>query len=109
MQARFSDVDLLLSVDDATALCAREAIAIEVPLPDTRFRSRLFARWSGGPLTIELMAGLSVAIDGAWRPVAPVTRVRIGAVYVPDRPELISILHGFGRPKDLVRAAALSG
>ena len=106
------DVDVLLSRRDAAALCTAEGIAIRPASPHPLFRSALFARWTATPLTVELMAAFDVATADGWRREAPVSRVCIettaGPIYVPDCAELVAILRRFGRPKDIVRAAALA-
>ena len=106
------DVDVVLSVPDAHRLCAMRDVAIGQTAAHPLFRSRLFARWTGTPLAIELMAGFEVATADGWHPVNPVSRQRIetggATVYVPVAGELIALLRLFGRRKDLTRAAALA-
>ncbi len=57
------------------------------------------------------MAGFQLFHDGAWQPVCLASRVEIAigdsSVFVPDRGDLIAMLHAFGRPKDLRRAVTL--
>jgi hypothetical protein len=76
------------------------------------FRSELFGRWRSGELEVEVMAGLHVRARGGWREVRPQGRVAVpvggASLFVPPHGELVDILRGFGRPKDLVRAAALA-
>ncbi|TPG12343.1 hypothetical protein [Sphingomonas oligophenolica] len=105
------DVYVLLSRRDAEVICAKHVIPIEPHTPHPLFRSAVFARWTGMPLTIELMADLEVAASAGWQRLAPATRQQFttaaGSIYVPDRQELAAILRRFGREKDIVRAAAL--
>ena len=54
------------------------------------------------------MTGLDVREDGRWQAVLPRTRIALGGVFAPDRADLMTILHRFGRDKDLRRAALLA-
>ncbi|MGK6323952.1 hypothetical protein ACMGDM_12835 [Sphingomonas sp. DT-51] len=103
-----ADVDVLLSGRDALAAIERWHGAVGFGSPSPRFRSAPFARLSGTAMPIELMAGLEVSDGSAWRAVRPATRQSLGAVFVPDRAELIDILTRFDRQKDRARAALLA-
>ncbi|WP_267434512.1 hypothetical protein [Sphingomonas sp. GM_Shp_1] len=105
------DVDLLVEEGLAGAVLDRLGI---VPLdmsPDPLFRSTVFARWMVPPVPVEVMAGFCVAEANVWHPVKPRSRERVmlggGALFVPDRAELLGLFRRFGRPKDAARAAAL--
>ncbi|MEH3100784.1 hypothetical protein [Sphingomonas adhaesiva] len=102
-----ADIDVLTSVADGEAIVAAWRRGVVIGAADHRFRSTPFARLDGAALPIEIMAGLHVHRDGAWRPVLPRSRVVHGGFPVPDRAELIAILRLFGRPKDMRRAALL--
>lgn len=106
-----ADIDLLIDPRDGHALLARLKVAPLAPDRDARFRSATFARWTGPWMPVEIMADLYVGHDGGWQRVAPTTRqpVPVGGetVYVPERWEMIALLHRFGRPKDLQRARLL--
>jgi hypothetical protein len=106
-----ADVDVLLSEADARRLITIHAIPFTPGIADEMFVSQLFATLSEAPLAVEFMAGLHRSDGGAWRPVRPRTRVAIEGggwrVFVPARAELAEILRSFGRPKDLLRLAAL--
>ena len=106
------DVDVIVDpADIAAVIMATGAAPAEAPA-DPLFRSAWFLRWSDPPVPVEFMAGFSVAIGSAWRPVEPRTRERItvdqAPVFVPARDELRQILASFGRPKDVARALLLS-
>ncbi|MEM9501434.1 MAG: hypothetical protein AAF941_06260 [Pseudomonadota bacterium] len=107
-----ADIDVITSRRDLDALYER------LPLTDTpeagkpMFRSERFGRWSGPDLDVEFMAGLKVRVNGVWHPVEPQTQqaFEIGGgttVFAPEREELISMLHLFGRDKDMQRLATL--
>lgn len=99
------DVDVLLGVADATRLLPMLGMPVSPGRPDDRFRSTIFARWTAPPLPVEFMAGLELRDDGGWQAVLPRSRIALGEVFAPDRADLITILHRFGRDKDLRRAA----
>ncbi|MBA2934871.1 hypothetical protein HZF05_12255 [Sphingomonas sp. CGMCC 1.13654] len=105
-----ADVDLLASRRDAEALLTRLGLT-GTSQPSDRFRSDLFARWTGLPLPIDIMAGFHVLGPDDWRELRPVTRIAIplGDVTfpVPSIPELIYQCRLFARPKDVARAAIL--
>ncbi|RGP41082.1 hypothetical protein BPTFM16_01378 [Altererythrobacter insulae] len=106
-----ADIDVLVSRRDLDALYNT------LPLtntPDTSkqiFTSELFGLWSAPALDVEFMAGLKVQSGSDRQNVEPLTReaVTIGDafLFVPERQELIAILHSFGREKDLMRVATL--
>jgi len=106
------DVDLLMSAADAEAFLRRTGVPVRAGRADDRFRSSVFGVWAAPPVPVEVMGGFSVAGDGGWREVALATREPVivaGArVYVPAAAELVRLLHSFGRPKDLERAALMA-
>ncbi|KQU48318.1 hypothetical protein ASG67_12560 [Sphingomonas sp. Leaf339] len=106
------DVDVLLSERDAPAVLARLGVADVAGAGTALFQSAVFGRWDGPPLTVEFMVGFRFCGADGWRAVRPVTRelmmVDGRAVFVPAKAELMAMLLGFGREKDLARAKALS-
>lgn len=105
------DVDLLVSLRDAQRLVALWGAEV-VPGGGPLFRSTLFAKAAvqdGRP--IEIMAGLQVREGAAWGEVLPRTRQAHGwnggRLFTPSAAEQIEICRRFGRPKDLMRIAAL--
>jgi hypothetical protein len=107
-----ADVDVLLGEDDARALLPALGIVAAAAEGTALFRSAVFARWPVPPLTVEFMAGFRFHSRESWRAVAPVTRERVvvegAALFVPGQAELVAMLAGFGREKDLARIKALS-
>ncbi len=107
-----ADVDVLLSVRDARALLNYGDVAEKSRINDALFTSEIYAEWAGPPLTVEFMAGLRVRGPSAWEIVLPVSReeCRVGSaiLYVPGSVDLRSILHRFGREKDIQKAALLA-
>ena len=107
-----ADVDVLLDRRDVAAVLARLGLAPQIGQGDSQFRSATFNRWTYAALPAELFAGFSLCEAGDWREYVPQTRVaaKLGraAAFVPERGELIELLHRFGRAKDLARAAALN-
>lgn len=105
------DVDVLLSIADASRVAKRTGRVARPGTAHPLFRSASFFAWSAPPLTVEFMAETMVARGDAWVPVAPVTRQRItvagGSVFVPSRREMQAMLTAFGRPKDERRLALL--
>ncbi|HXH17289.1 MAG TPA: hypothetical protein VNJ10_14300 [Sphingomonas sp.] len=106
------DVDVLVSVADATRVMDALGVAPTTDAANSVFRSAVFGRWTGAPLVVEIMADFHVATSGGWVGILPRTRVPIlveGRVaHVPDREELLAMLRLFGRPKDLARAGLLT-
>lgn len=106
------DVDVLLDPRDCPAVFARLGIAVQAGQGDGQFRSEVFQRWDQGSLPVELFAGFKLCERGVWHDLLPQSRMPLqaGAVtaYVPARGELIAMLQRFGRPKDLLRIAALN-
>ncbi len=106
-----ADVDILLSVKDARHLLPLLGLEMKRGSDHPDFRSSIFATWTAPPLPIEFMAGFFHRSGVDWLPVRPRTReaIEISAttVFVPGREELSLMLRGFGRPKDLARAARL--
>lgn len=100
-----SDVDVMLSVRDASHLFSKLGIQAASPSTHPRFRSEVFGQWEGNPLVVEFMANFQLRdLDGVWRPMLPTTRQRFVAatttVYVPELAELREMFGRFGRPKD---------
>lgn len=105
------DVDVLLSDRDAIAVLERLGLPPIPGVPDARFRSYRFGRWTAPPLMLEFMAGLEVRAACGWRPVETSGWRPAQHDYpcpVPDRVALIALLRSFGRAKDMERAACLS-
>ena len=110
---QMGDVDVIVSLQDFSELESH------IPLADTRegagaaFRSDCFGCWSEPAIRVEFMAGFKLRVGDDWQPVQPRTREAITLdehkIFVPERGELIAILHSFGRAKDLRRAATLLG
>lgn len=103
-----ADIDLLMSERDAVSFLARYGVAPGPGMPGGRFRSQVFGRVDREGVKVEVMAGLAVFDGRAWTTIHPSSRVREGGVFVPNRDELIAILHRFGRRKDVERAALLA-
>ena len=106
-----ADVDVILSRHDLDALYQRLPLKDEREGGKAQFLSERFGRWDEPPLGVEFMAGFTMLEDGEWRPVVPQTRQAIAlgghTLFVPEREEMIALLHRFGRDKDLTRAATL--
>jgi hypothetical protein len=108
------DIDVLASARDAEAFVLRHAGLIERdhrPPGDELFRSR-FARFRFAPLPVEVMGGLQVCRDGAWKPVRIGTTRMVdcggGAVVpVPSPAEQLRLFEWFGRDKDIDKARRL--
>jgi hypothetical protein len=102
------DIDVVLGAADARRYFRKLGLCSRAATGGSLFRSDLFARWSGIPVEIELMAGLQVNGPGGWRRLSIESREeRREGLYVPSRDELREILRSFGRQKDLQRAATL--
>jgi hypothetical protein len=108
-----ADVDVILSRRDLDALYTHLPLVDEREEGKAEFLSQRFGRWRDPPLSVEFMADFSMLEGGEWRAVLPQTRARFdleaGAVFTPERAELIALLHRFGREKDLARAASIAG
>ncbi|MET3437585.1 hypothetical protein [Sphingomonas sp. 1185] len=108
---RVNDVDLLVDPSLAPAVVERLGVSPLTLPPDPLFRSAIFARWDVPSVPVEMMAGFELSVGGVWRPVEPQSREWIviddAALFVPDRPELLSLLRLFGRPKEGPRIAAM--
>lgn len=108
---RVPDIDVLASPGEVRRLAAALGARLVSDPGEGRFRSRLYARTEGRPVSIELMAGLEVRCGGEWRPVSFASRLPLavgnGAVYIPAVADQIAVARMFGRPKDLARADAL--
>jgi hypothetical protein len=107
------DVDLLMSSRDAKALLGRVGGRSGGAGPSARFLSRVFGIWDEPPIRVEVFGGFQLSLDGAWREVSFATREPVTVagevLYVPSAPELIRLLHAFGRPKDVARAKLMGG
>ena len=105
------DVDLMMSPRDASAFLDRVGGIRQEAGFSMRFRSDVFGRWHAPPLPVEAFGGFRVHGSDGWQTVHFATREPValadGHVYVPSAEELIRLLHAFGRPKDLKRAALL--
>jgi len=103
------DVDILCSRGTAHAFATGwDAIAIDGQLNE-RFRSEPYLRtFIPGCLTIEVMAGLEVNTDGAWRKASLGSRLPVevnGTVlHIASLEDQIALFQLFGRDKDLVKA-----
>lgn len=106
------DIDVLLDPRDAPAVLGALGLEPRRGSGDSLFRSDLFVRWDGAALPVEFFAGFHLFEQGAWHAIALQSRqaVDLGGslLYVPAADELLGLFRRFGRPKDLVRAAALS-
>lgn len=104
------DVDVLMSVRDATETLARIGSFHSGQGTDL-FRSVIFGTWNGPPLPVEIFGGFEFAGDEGWTRVLPKSRKGIEiegrTLFVPVAQELRAMLIGFGRPKDLARANLL--
>jgi hypothetical protein len=107
------EIDVLASARDAEGFVLRHAGLIERdhrPPGDELFRSR-FARFRFAPLPVEVMGGLHVRRDGAWKPVRIATTRLVdcgGAVVpVPSPAEQLRLFEWFGRDKDIDKARRL--
>jgi len=108
-----SDVDVMLSLDDARRLFPRIGIAQTEPSGHPRFRSEIFGQWTACPLIVEFMANFTLCdLDGVWRPMKPTTRrpitIETTTIFVPDLEELRGMFERFGRPKDIERIKLLN-
>ena len=105
------DVDLMMSARDAEAFLRRVGARPGGAQPSDRFNSQVFGIWNEPPIPVEIFGGFRVATGGKWREVALSSRERVSVgssqIHVPSREELISLLHAFGRPKDMERATLL--
>lgn len=102
-----ADIDVLTSRAGALRLAALWGATPDPPGDHSLFRSAVHFEHELAGVTVDVMAELQV--NG--RLLQPRTRVVAAmgdaTLYVPERDELIDILHLFGRPKDLERAALL--
>jgi len=106
------DVDVLLSVADARRILPAIGIGLQAGSMHASFRSSIFGRWTKTPLPVDFMADFHRYSGMAWVPVRPTTRQAVevdGAmIFIPERPELETMLAEFGRPKDIERARRLT-
>lgn len=107
-----ADVDVLLDQRDSVAVLGRLGLTPMAGEGNTQFRSAVFNLWAGSILPVELFAGFCLCEGGVWSEFVPQTRIAVwlgeAQAFVPEREELIALLRRFGRPKDLVRIAALN-
>ncbi len=105
------DIDVVVDTSESEAIHALFGVTPLTMAPDPLFRSAAFARWTGAALPVEIIAGFEVATDDSWWRFAPRSRQAVQiedeTLYAPDRDETIALLRRIGRPKDLIRAAAL--
>jgi len=110
--AGVGDLDVLLDEAGAAAAFAALGLPLTTGAGTDRFRSRLFGTWHGGPLAVELFAGVEVCSSGHWQEVRVEERLEVEfqgvRAYVPSQAELAAMLLRFGREKDRARAAMLS-
>lgn len=106
-----SDVDLLMSVADATRLLRTLNAPLHCRESSSLFRSAVIGCWTQPPLPVEIMGGFEVAANNGWESVWPQSRkpvdVRGRRLFIPSAGELKAMLVKFGRPKDLARARLL--
>ena len=109
---RIRDVDIVLSVADATRILSELGITPNAGAAHPDFRSTIFATWTAPALAIEFMADFHCRSGDAWLPVLPATRREVSGkgwtVFVPEKEELGAILATFGRPKDSERLRLLT-
>jgi hypothetical protein len=101
------DIDLLLSERDALHLLQQWPPPAPGGGPTDQFRSRVFAHFDHLPLPVEIMAGFELRLAGAWRMIAPKTRMRSGEIFTPSVAEQIELLQMMNRKKDQPRIMAL--
>ena len=109
--ADIRDVDVLMSPTDASRFLDRVGSESERRAPDPLFSSSVFGTWNAPPLPVEVMGGFSYCHSGSWRQVWPLTRREVlvadRVLFVPSSEELKALLRGFGREKDIARAALI--
>ncbi len=105
-------MDVIVSLHDLDHLYRRLPLTNTPEEGKILFTSDRFGRWSEPPLDVEFMANLKLRVEDEWQPIQPATRqaAQLGErrLYVPEKGELIAILHRFGREKDRRRAASLT-
>jgi hypothetical protein len=110
---RVKDIDLMMSSRDAESFLRRAGVEPKRGKASDRFRSTVFGTWSAPPVPVEVFGGFELATDGGWRPVVLTSRQAVSVghaqVFVPSASELVRLLHSFGRPKDVERAALIGG
>ncbi len=107
------DIDVFAASEVIEAVRLRLG-AVARPSASDRFRSTpYFQVTPEGGLEIDFMGGLEVRPAGEWVHLQVESRVRVAVdgvtLFVPSLTEQARILHLFGRPKDLVRAALITG
>ena len=107
-----TDIDILMSVDDAGRILAPYGISVAAGTGTEKFRSALFCSWTAEAVPVDFMAGFDVRANGAWVPVPPkpAESVQVGdtSVWVPSVDDLLAMYVLFDRPKDAKRIAALA-
>lgn len=102
------DIDVVLSVADASRVLPPLGVALTPGRSDGQFRSVVYNRWNDPPIPVEYMAGFELMRGGDWQAVTFATREEIRpGLFIPSREELHRLLLDFGRSKDIVRAASL--
>lgn len=111
-QPEVADVDVLASDRDAISVLGSLGVSPLPKSPHPLFESRILGRWTGAPMTVEIMAGFRFRGVSGWQPMAPASRERVEldgvSLFVPSRGELAELLTALGRPKDLERAGRLT-
>lgn len=106
-----NDIDILVSHKDAEMLAERWQCSDQSDSNSNRFRSCLLLQPELNSFPVQVMAGLEFRNGGIWQALTPKTRQKIRhrrtSLFVPERPELIQMLLGFGRKKDIQRAKLL--
>ena len=105
-----ADIDVLAANPPALrAALARGNIPLTPDGGTSRFRSAVFARYTGLPVPVDFLAGFEVNANGGWHPVAMPSIVHLGPAATPVAalPDLIAMHRRFGRPKDRARLARL--
>lgn len=109
--ATTSDIDLLTSGRDATllqSLWSSQRLDTYQPGNPDKFRSQ-FARFSFGPMDVEVMGRLEVFHEGNWHvlEIEEAIQVPNSTAMMPTLAEHQRILALFGRPKDLERISLI--
>ncbi|MCM5559969.1 hypothetical protein [Pleomorphomonas sp. JP5] len=106
-----SDLDVIVSVDDAEALAAAAGVEPDGQGGNDRFRSRVHLHLDGAPLVIDIMAEMSIGSSDGWTPydLREITEIavdgrRFRAASLADLRRFYSLA---GRTKDIAKIAAL--
>ncbi len=105
------DIDVF-AASDVIELARRGLGATAIPSGSDRFRSSPYFQFEPeGGLPIDFMGGLEVLVANVWISLQIESRaaVTVGSItlFIPNLEEQARILHLFGRPKDLTRAALI--